>query len=117
MAAAQEIGVSVVNAELHRGPQGAWDIHGIVYNVGDVPITLLGADGPDGEDGYIFATHDDITEELFEIALQPGNALDLMHGGLFLRFEDLDSPPVGEASTSFYFDGFVMPVDVRVMRP
>ena len=107
--------MSVVNAEMHPGPDGAWDIYGIIYNVGDVPVTLLGMDGPDGEDGYIFATHHDVAEELFEISLEPGNALDLMQGGLFLRFEELDSPPVGELSVSFYFDDFEMPVAVRVI--
>lgn len=114
--AAQQVGLSVVNAEIRPGPDGAWDLFGIVYNVGDAPVTLYGADGPGGEDGYLYATAGDAVAEIFEMALAPGNALDLLEGGLFVRFEDLDEAPESGATVYFYFDNFEMPVAVSVRR-
>ena len=61
------IGISVVNAELHARPDGAWELYGHIYNVGDVPITLYGVDGPDGEDGFLFARAGEFETEIFEI--------------------------------------------------
>ena len=115
-AQAQQIGLSVVNAEVRPGPDGAWDVYGIIYNVGDVAVTLYGLDGPEGEDGYLFATTGDETVEIFEMPIPPGNALDLLPGGLFLRFEELDSPPEGVLAVSLYFDDFEMPVDLAVQK-
>lgn len=103
-----------MNAEIHAGSEGAWHFYGIIYNVGDVPVTLYGMDGPDGEDGFIHATTGSEIAEIYEIAIEPGNALDLEAGGLFLRFEELESTPEGMLSIALYFDDFEMPVEVTV---
>ncbi|RED13960.1 hypothetical protein [Pontivivens insulae] len=109
------IGISVVNAELHPRPDGAWELYCHIYNVGDVPITLFGVDGPDGEDGFIFARAGDFETEIFEMPIQPGNALDLVHDGLFLRFDELELRPEGETIVWLFFDDYEM--EIRVLVP
>ncbi|WP_316012964.1 hypothetical protein [Roseobacter sp. HKCCA0434] len=103
----------MVNAELRQEPEG-WTFYGIVYNVGDVPVTLYGMDGPDGEDGYIYAQAEAEVVELFEVEIAPGNALDLVPATLFLRFEELDAVPPDGVEIRLYFDDFEMPVETFV---
>lgn len=107
-----QIGISVVNAELHADGDEAWNLYGIIYNVGDVPITLYGMDGPDGEDGFVYGTVNEQPVEVFEIAIPPGHALDLEPGGLFLRFEELDTLPGEVTPIWLFFDNFEMPLEV-----
>ncbi len=111
-----EIGISVVNAELHAAEDedAAWNLYGIIYNVGDVPITLYGMDGPEGEDGFVYGTVNEEAVEVFEIAIPPGHALDLEPGGLFLRFDELDTLPGEVTSIWLFFDNFEMPLEVAL---
>ena len=114
--AAEQIGLSVVNAEARPGPDGVWDVYAIVYNVGDVPVMLYGMDGPEGEDGYIYATAGEHAAEIFEMEIPPGHALDLIPGGMFLRFDELDTAPEGTMPVWLYFDDFEMEVEVLVLE-
>lgn len=103
-----------MNADIRPGPDGVWDLYGIVYNVGDVPVTLYGLNGPGGEDGYIYAILDAGPVEIFSIPIEPGNALDLMAEGLFLRFDELADSPGEVIPVTFYFEELEMPVQVEV---